>query len=61
MEQERGYLDDEDGPWYMGKAREEFRRRKGSPSQETREDEDPIQVHHLIATRSGILLTDRIT
>ncbi|KAJ7287246.1 hypothetical protein C8J57DRAFT_1167285 [Mycena rebaudengoi] len=43
LEQERGYLDDEDGPWYMGKAREEFRRRKGSPSQETREDEDPIQ------------------
>ncbi|KAJ7502934.1 hypothetical protein B0H11DRAFT_1987068 [Mycena galericulata] len=41
LEQERTYLDEEDGPWYMGKAREEFRRRKGS--QTSRDEDDPIQ------------------
>ncbi|KAJ7106038.1 hypothetical protein C8R43DRAFT_1165340 [Mycena crocata] len=40
LDQERAYLDEEDGPWYMGKAREEFRRRK---TQAPREDDDPIQ------------------
>ncbi|KAJ6589807.1 hypothetical protein DFH09DRAFT_1140159 [Mycena vulgaris] len=41
LEQERAYLDEEDGIWYMGKARDEFRRRKSS--QAAREDEDPVQ------------------
>ncbi|KAF7362200.1 Ubiquitin-protein ligase [Mycena venus] len=40
LEQDRTYLDDEDG-WYIGKAREEFRRRKSQPPKA--EDEDPIQ------------------
>ncbi|KAJ7668547.1 hypothetical protein DFH06DRAFT_1182031 [Mycena polygramma] len=42
LEQERAYLDEEDGPWYIGKAREEFRKRKDSQSA-PREEEDPIQ------------------
>ncbi|TRM69139.1 hypothetical protein BD626DRAFT_473063 [Schizophyllum amplum] len=31
------------GPWYMGKAREDFRRRKSGQPRDPREDEDPIQ------------------
>ncbi|KAJ6593532.1 HCP-like protein [Mycena capillaripes] len=42
LEQERTYLDEEDGPWYMGKAKEEFRKRKDSQAA-LREDEDPVQ------------------
>jgi hypothetical protein len=35
--------DDEDGPWYLGRAREEFhRRRRGQPAGE---EEDPIEVN----------------
>lgn len=41
FDQDRSYLDEEDGPWYMGKAREEFRKKKGAEA--PREDEDPIQ------------------
>ena len=36
---------EDDGPWYMGKARDEFNRRMrgaGVPG----DDEDPIQVHN---------------
>ncbi|KAF7351169.1 Ubiquitin-protein ligase [Mycena sanguinolenta] len=40
LEQDRAYADDEDGPWYMGKARDEFRRRKAQPPAA---EEDPIQ------------------
>ncbi|KAJ6497719.1 hypothetical protein C8R45DRAFT_984007 [Mycena sanguinolenta] len=40
LEQDRVYADDEDGPWYMGKARDEFRRRKAQPPAT---EEDPIQ------------------
>ncbi|KAJ7818213.1 hypothetical protein B0H14DRAFT_2840413 [Mycena olivaceomarginata] len=40
LEQDRTYLDDEDD-WYIGKAREEFRRRNSQPPKT--EDEDPIQ------------------
>ncbi|KAF7298072.1 Ubiquitin-protein ligase [Mycena chlorophos] len=39
FEQER-YHDEDDGPWYIGKAREDFRRKK---AQTPGEDEDPIQ------------------
>ncbi|CAK5282409.1 unnamed protein product [Mycena citricolor] len=38
-EQERKYVEEDDGPWYMGKAKDEFLRRSKEPS----EDEDPIQ------------------
>ncbi|KAJ7188635.1 hypothetical protein C8R46DRAFT_1055361 [Mycena filopes] len=41
LEQDRTYADEEDGPWYIGKARDEFRKRKDSKA--PREDEDPIQ------------------
>ncbi|KAF8178592.1 HCP-like protein [Mycena galopus ATCC 62051] len=41
LEQDRPYLDDEDSPWYIGKAREEFRKRKSQPPKT--EDEDPVQ------------------
>ncbi|KAJ6611281.1 HCP-like protein [Mycena sp. CBHHK59/15] len=41
LEQERTYYGEEDGPWYLGKARDEFRRRTGS--QPAREEDDPIQ------------------
>ncbi|KAF7315131.1 Ubiquitin-protein ligase [Mycena indigotica] len=34
------YHDEDDGPWYIGKAREEFRKKK---AQAPGEDEDPIQ------------------
>lgn len=43
LEQERAYLDEEDGHWYIGKAKEEFRKRKDSQAA-LREDEDPVQV-----------------
>ncbi|KAJ7076842.1 hypothetical protein B0H15DRAFT_892952 [Mycena belliarum] len=39
--EDRGYLDEEDGPWYMGKARDEFRKRKSSEA--PREEDDPVQ------------------
>ncbi|KAL1681892.1 hypothetical protein EV122DRAFT_260478 [Schizophyllum commune] len=40
-DEERYYEDG--GPWYMGKAREDFRRRKSGEPRGPREDEDPIQ------------------
>lgn len=38
------YSDDEEGPWYLGKAREEFDRRKNDQARGHGDDEDPIQV-----------------
>ncbi|KAK0486142.1 hypothetical protein IW261DRAFT_1453903 [Armillaria novae-zelandiae] len=37
------YSDDEEGPWYLGKAREEFDRRKNDQARGHGDDEDPIQ------------------
>jgi SEL1 protein len=48
-------LVDDDGPWYMGKAREEFNRRirdAAAPG----DDEDPVQVYDLFS-----LSTPRLT
>ncbi|TFK44877.1 hypothetical protein BDQ12DRAFT_40330 [Crucibulum laeve] len=43
-EEDRGYVEDEsDGPWYFGKAKEEFHRRRGQVPQGRRGEEDPIQ------------------
>ena len=42
-EQERLYFEEEDGPWYIGKAKEEFRRRKTARI-DGKGEEDPIQV-----------------
>ncbi|RDB24755.1 Protein sel-1 1 [Hypsizygus marmoreus] len=40
----REYLEDEEGPWYLGKAKEDFRkRRNGQLSKRPTEEEDPIQ------------------
>lgn len=36
-------VEEEDGPWYYGKAREEFRKRRGGQIGH-REEEDPVQV-----------------
>jgi SEL1 protein len=43
-DQEHKYFEEEDGPWYMGKAKEEFHKRRGQPVPNHREEEDPIQV-----------------
>ena len=44
-EDDRMYYEDEEGPWYLGKARDEFHRRKNSKKggQHAREEEDPIE------------------
>lgn len=36
--------EEEDGPWYFGKAKEEFHKRRGQAGNARREEEDPIQV-----------------
>lgn len=46
LEQERTYIEEEDGSgWYLGKASEDFRRRKSS--QDPQDDDDPVQVFTL--------------
>lgn len=45
QEDDRGYYDDDDGDWYMGKAKEEFHRRKQGAPDGGHEDEDPVQVN----------------
>jgi SEL1 protein len=42
-ETDEDLLVDDDGPWYMGKAREEFNRRMRDAAAPPRDDEDPIQ------------------
>lgn len=54
------YREEEDGPWYFGKAKEEFQRRSGqitNPRRRRGEEEDPIQVRSL---RVHFLLTFRL-
>jgi hypothetical protein len=42
---ESGIVDEDDGPWYLGKAKEEFNKRRRSLSvAKAEEEEDPIQV-----------------
>lgn len=53
QDEDAGYREEEDGPWYFGKAKEEFRRRSAQ-SVNTRhrggeDDEDPIQVLQLFS------------
>jgi SEL1 protein len=41
---------EDDGPWYLGKAKEEYTRRRGQQDNDNikpKEDEDPIQVRFL--------------
>jgi hypothetical protein len=38
---------EDDGPWYLGKAKEEYKRKRGQDTSRPRDDEDPIQVHFL--------------
>lgn len=49
-EEEREYYYEEDGPWYFGKAKEEFNRRRDNRALQGRqgEEEDPIQVRVLL-------------
>jgi SEL1 protein len=48
-------LVEDDGPWYMGKAREEFNRRMRDAAAPG-DDEDPVQVRkHLSAPPIPIL------
>lgn len=42
-EEEERFSEGEDGSWYLGKAKEEFRRRRGK-GEPSRGEEDPIQV-----------------
>ncbi|KAL0581344.1 ERAD-associated protein [Marasmius crinis-equi] len=44
-EDDRLFYEDEEGPWYLGKARDEFRRRRNAQKgdQHAREEEDPIE------------------
>ena len=39
------FLDDEEDGWYLGKARDEFRRRRGMQAPDR--EEDPVQVRHV--------------
>ncbi|KAF9565588.1 HCP-like protein [Agrocybe pediades] len=42
--QDETFREEEDGPWYFGKAKEEFQRRGGqAPARRRGEEEDPIQ------------------
>lgn len=44
-EEGRDYYEEEDGPWYLGKAKEEFHKRQnGQAAQRMGDEEDPIQV-----------------
>lgn len=42
------HAEEEDGPWYPGRAREEFdRRRRGQDQADINEDDDPVLVSEL--------------
>jgi SEL1 protein len=41
--EEERFSEGEDGSWYLGKAKEEFRRQRGK-GEPSRGEEDPIQV-----------------
>ncbi len=45
-EQEHAFNDDEEDSWYLGKARDEFRRRRGM--QVPDREEDPVQVSRFL-------------
>lgn len=42
-DEEHIHSEEEDGPWYLGKAKEEFHKRRSQPVLSRREEEDPIQ------------------
>jgi SEL1 protein len=53
-----GLSEEEDGPWYMGKARDEFHKRRRGNRETTRsrgEEEDPIEVCH--SSASSVVLS----
>ena len=45
---------EDDGPWYLGKAREEYKRKRGQDASKPREDEDPVQVSYRKAPSSAL-------
>jgi hypothetical protein len=52
--EEERHLEGEDGSWYLGKAKEEFRRRRGKGGS-SRGEEDPIQVRVSSTSLIGVL------
>lgn len=48
--EEEYFREEEDGPWYFGKAKEEFNKRRDGQAVDgrRRDDEDPIQVGSFI-------------
>ena len=52
--EEERHLEGEDGSWYLGKAKEEFRRRRGKGGS-SRGEEDPIQVRVSSTSLMGML------
>lgn len=48
---EEDYTEEEDGPWYPGRAKEEFnRRRRGPDSDAVSQEDDPVQVSRRLAS-----------
>ena len=47
--------EEEDGPWYFGKAKEEFHKRRRQAGNARRgEEEDPIQVRYYFRSTFGL-------
>ena len=47
---------EDDGPWYLGKAKEEYKRKRSQDGAKPREDEDPVQVSFLLLPRLSFLM-----
>lgn len=48
---------EDDGPWYLGKAKDEYKKKRGQDSTRPREDEDPVEVCFHIPSISPQLST----
>jgi SEL1 protein len=51
-------VEEDDGPWYMGKAKEQFQKRRRGHSKTRDEEEDPIQVNIFHSRPILFLLND---
>lgn len=52
---DRVYPEEEDGRWYIGKASEEFKRRRDQTSGHRRDDEDPVQARILVCVTDSLI------
>jgi hypothetical protein len=59
-EADEDLLVEDDGPWYMGKAREEFNRRMRDAAAPG-DDEDPVQVYSLLSPSTPRLTKENRT